>query len=76
MVTTIEPAHPMAILGDAVEGWDQCVQALSSCFPLPRRIVINDRQAFRHHETDDLLLSFLKLVKIASHNNAAIILLQ
>ena len=64
------------MLSEAAAGLDQCVQGLSSSFPLPRRVMIHGRPAFRHLETDELLLSFLKLVKIASHNNAAIVLLR
>jgi hypothetical protein len=64
------------ILDEAVAGLDQCVQALSSSFALPRRVVINDMEVFRHTQQDDLLLSFMKLVKIASHNNAAMVLIR
>lgn len=64
------------ILDKAVAGLDQCVQALSSSFPLPRRVAINGLEVFRHFEQDDLLLSFMKLVKIASHNNAAMVLIR
>lgn len=72
----IEPAHLMAILSDAITGFDECVQALASSFPSPHWVVVNSRSELRHVEKDDLLLSFLKLVKVASHHNAAIALLR
>jgi hypothetical protein len=64
------------ILDQAVAGLDQCVQALSSSFKLPQRVVVNDMEVFRHAHRDDLLLSFMKLIKIASHNNAAMVLVR
>jgi hypothetical protein len=64
------------ILDEAVAGLDQCVQALSSSFELPQRVVVNGLEMFRHANQDDLLLSFMKLVKIASHNNAAMVLIR
>jgi hypothetical protein len=66
----------VGILDEAVAGLDHCVQMLSSSFPLPRRVVINDMEVSRHLEQDDLLLSFMKLIKIASHNNAAMVLIR
>lgn len=76
MRETNEPMELMILLKDIVAGLDECVQALATSFSLPHRVEINGMLAFRHAEKDDLLLSFLKLVKIASHHNAAIVLLS
>ena len=76
MAEAVEPAHLMAILNETVAGLDACVQKLATTFPLPRRVIVHGLRTFRHHDQDDLLLSFLKLIKIASHNNAAIVLLS
>jgi hypothetical protein len=73
----LEQAKFFQILSDTAVGIDRCVQALASSFPPPHRIAVQDgRIVFRHGEKDDLLLSFLKLVKIASHHNAAMILMR
>jgi hypothetical protein len=64
------------LLQETVFGLDECVQALSSSFPAPQRVKTGDHVNFRHAWQDDLLLSFLKAVKIASHNNACIVLLN
>jgi hypothetical protein len=66
----------VGILDEAVAGLDQCVQVLSSSFELPQRVVLNGMEVFRHANQNDLLLSFMKLVKIASHNNAAMVLIR
>jgi hypothetical protein len=69
----------IGILDEAVAGLDRCVQLLTSSFPAPRLVRLGDGlEAFRHTGKDqsDLLLSFMKLVKIASHNNAAIALIR
>jgi len=66
----------VGILDEAVAGLDQCVQALSSSFELPQRVAFNGMEVFRHAQKDGLLLSFMKLVKIASHHNAAMVLIR
>jgi hypothetical protein len=66
----------VGILDEAVAGLDQCVQALSSSFELPQRVIVNGLEIFRHLNQDDLLLSFMQLLKIASHNNAAMVLIR
>jgi hypothetical protein len=69
------PDRLLEIVAEAVSGIDACVQALASSFPLPARTVVNETLVFRHQRKDDLLLSYLKLVKIASHHNAALVLI-
>jgi hypothetical protein len=64
------------LLEATVFALNECVQALSSSFPTPARVAVGDRFVFRHAEQNDLLLSFLKGVFIASANNAAIVLLR
>ena len=64
------------VLEDTVSGLDDCVQALSSSFPLPQRVSVGGQLVFRHLHQDDLLLSFLKAVNIASAHNAAIVLMR
>lgn len=63
-------------LRDSVGELDGCVQSLASSFPLPREVTVHGRQVFRHVDKNDLLLSFIKLIKIASHQNAAIVLME
>jgi hypothetical protein len=76
MPEVLEPARLFEILRETVAGLDVCVQKLVTSFPLPVRVKVNGIESFRHREHDDQLLSYLKLVKIASHNNAAIVLLR
>jgi hypothetical protein len=60
----------------AVAGLDRCVQLLSSSFDPPVLANVSGLPMFRHRERDSALMSFLKLVKVASHNNAAIHLIR
>jgi hypothetical protein len=77
MNDSIQSSLLLGILDQAAAGLDQCVQALSTSFELPERVTINDDwYVFRHAEKSDLLLQFMKLVKIASHNNAALVLIR
>jgi hypothetical protein len=71
-----EPARLFELLSEAIDELNECVNALATSFPLPRRVSVNGKLAFRHRRQDDLLLSYLKLVKIASHHNAAVILMR
>jgi len=66
------------LLQDTVSGLDECVQAPSSNFPSPVLVATGSHSAFRHSEEQqtDFLLPYLKVVKIASANNAAIVLLR
>jgi hypothetical protein len=66
------------ILDEAVVGLDQCVQMLSSSFPPPRLVMVHGFEVFRHSppQQHDLLLSYMKLIKVASHNNAAMVLVR
>lgn len=66
----------LEIVTKAVTGLDDHVQSLASSFDLPRRVSVNGMPMFRHFQRDDLLLSYLKLVKIASHHNAALVLIR
>ena len=70
------PARLLEIVSEAIGGLDACVHALATSFPLPSRVSVNDMPAFRHRRQDDLLLSYLKLIKIASHHNAAVVLMR
>jgi hypothetical protein len=70
------PSPLLELLERSVGGLDYCVQALGTSFPAPVRVAQGNRFVFRHMQHDDLLLSYLKLVKIASHHNAAMILLR
>lgn len=71
-----EPISLLEIVTDAVVGLDRCVQALCSSLPSPQVVEVNGMPVFRHQRKNDLLLSYLKLVKIASHQNAAIVLIR
>jgi hypothetical protein len=64
------------LLEETVSGLDECVQALSSSFEAPVWVTVAGRPAYRHGEQTDLLLSFLKAVRIASAHNAAMILMR
>jgi len=69
----------LKILQDTVAGLDECVQALASSFPPPLLADLSaDQVGYRHplDQRSDLLLSHLKLIKIASTNNAALLLLR
>jgi hypothetical protein len=74
----MSPLSLLEILSEAVLALDNCVQALATSVPAPQCVHVSGNLAFRHVQQDrnDLLLSFLKLVKIASHHNAALVLLQ
>lgn len=73
----------------AAAGLDGCVRALTSGFPDLRvvddanlevrravRLQLGSRLVIRHAEQDDILLSLMKLVRIASANNAALELIS
>lgn len=55
---------------------DESVQALSASFPQPLKVPMRDGFVFRYENQTILLLMFLKAVKIASNNNAAMTLLR
>src|ERR1019366_7441689 len=76
MAEAVEPARLLEILRESVGGLDACAQRLFGSFQLPERVEAGGLRTFRYRQQDDLLLSYLKLVKIASHNNAAIVLLD
>jgi hypothetical protein len=73
---TIEPTRLYEILNVAAAALDGCVQALASSISPPLLVQREDHWVFRHDVHDDLLLCFLKLVKIASHHNAALVLMR
>ena len=73
---TARLARLLEIVTEAVVGLDGCVESLGSSFPLPHVVEVNGMPVFRHQRKNDLLLSYLKLVKIASHQNAAIVLIR
>jgi len=63
------------LLERTIVGFDECVQALAATLDQPARVKQRDLIALRHLRRGDLLLSIVKLVKIASHHNAAMVLL-
>jgi hypothetical protein len=68
---------PIQVLANAVASLDDCVRALASSFPNPELVKVGqDQVKFRHRYQGDLLLSYLKAIKIASTNNAALLLLR
>lgn len=64
------------LLERMVHGLDESVQALSRSFPQPVTTPRGDAFVFRHQNKSVLLLMFLKAVKIASNNNAALVLIR
>jgi hypothetical protein len=64
------------LLESTVSALDDCVQQLSRSFPLPSRVSRGDGFAFRHGSQTDLLLSYMKAVRIASAHNASIVLMR
>jgi hypothetical protein len=76
MDVRISPTHLLEILSEVVTGLDGCVQELATSFPAPQGITRDGSFVFRHRrqQQNTLLMPFLKLVKIASHNNAALVL--
>jgi hypothetical protein len=73
---TVEPDRLFQFLREAVEGLDECVTALSSSIPAPVVVPAGDSFNFRHLERGPPLMAHLKLVKIASHHNAALVLIE
>lgn len=63
-------------LEQAADALDNCVRALASSFPPPVLVQLGERLVHRHEQQDDLLLSYLKLVRSASAHNAALVLLN
>lgn len=55
---------------------NDCVWTLASSFPSPVLVQLGERFVHRHEQQDDLLLSYLKLVRSASAHNAALVLLR
>lgn len=63
-------------LEQAARALDNCVQALTNSFPPPVLVQLGERLVHRYEQQDDLLLSYLKLIRSASAHNAALVLLR
>jgi predicted HicB family RNase H-like nuclease len=64
------------LLESTVLALDECVQAVSESFPQPVTVPRSNSFVFRYRNETILLLMFLKAVKIASNNSAAIALIR
>lgn len=64
------------LLERMVHELDECVHVLSQSFPQPGLVPRGDAFVFRHQNKSALLLMYLKAVKIASNNNAAMVLIR
>lgn len=63
-------------LESTISALDDCVQQLSNSIQLPNRVPRGERFVFRHVEQTDFVLLVLKAVRIASANNAAMVLMR
>lgn len=78
VISAFDAGRRLAAVTDGVQSLDGCVQLLADSFPAPMLVELHGSWLLRHRleQQNALLLSFLKLVKIASHNNAALVLLN
>lgn len=64
------------IIHIAVAGLERSVLELGGHFDAPELGKLNDLPAFRHRQQDDLLMGYLKCVRLCSLNNAVLVLLN
>jgi hypothetical protein len=66
----------LKVLEEAVSEIDACVQIIASDLPLPEQVPVLDSFQFRHRRRTLDLLWCIKAVRIASANNAALVLIR
>lgn len=68
--------NPVELLHIACASLDQSVLELGQHFDAPELVELNGLPAFRHRQQDDLLMSYLKCVRLCSLSHAVLVLLN